>query len=82
MAAGVTEYDGTLMHMRVLDGYDAAEAERLWREWPRPPSLDSIAGRVVLSGQIEQIRDANADPNFSMPSHETRSISTWCAVIT
>ena len=36
VAATVIEYDGTLMHMRALDGFDPAVVEPLRMAYPRP----------------------------------------------
>ena len=38
---------------------------------PRRPGRESVTGRVALSGQIEQIPDNLADPEFTVP-HEQR----------
>jgi GAF domain-containing protein len=64
---GVFEYDGALIHARMLEGYDAAALAQLPRQWPRPPGRDTAVGRAVQSGQISHIRDTNADPDFAMP---------------
>ena len=69
-AVGVFEYDGALMHHRMLEGYGAAAVEQLRRQFPRPPGRHSAAGRAVQSGQINHIRDTNADPDFAMPELE------------
>ena len=69
-AVGVFEYDGALMHHRMLEGYGAAAVEQLRRQFPRPPGRHSAAGRAVQSGQISHIRDTNADPDFAMPELE------------
>ena len=60
-AVGVIEYDGTLMHMRALDGYDQALTDRLMQSYPRPPGPETMSGRAVLSGRIAHIRDVAAD---------------------
>ena len=62
---GVIEYDGTLMHMRALDGYDQALTDRLAQSYPRPPGPETMSGRAVLSGRIIHIRDMAADAGIS-----------------
>jgi GAF domain-containing protein len=69
-AVGVFEYDGALMHHRMLEGYNAAAVEQLRRQFPRPPGRHSAAGRAVQTGQISHIRDTSADPDFAMPELE------------
>ena len=60
-AGNLVEYDGTLMHQRTLRGF-APEAEaRLRAVFPRPPGLDTLPGRVVLTGQRIHLPDAQAD---------------------
>ncbi len=61
-AVVVIEHDGTLLHLRALEGYDPAVADPLRDAFPRPPGRETMAGRVVLSGQTGHIRDMSADP--------------------
>jgi two-component system, NtrC family, sensor kinase len=70
VAATVIEYDGTLMHMRALDGFDPAVVEPLRMAYPRPPGREMMSGRVVLSGQSGHIRDVNADLDFVQISRD------------
>ena len=64
VAVAVSEYDGTLMHMRVLEGYDPRAADSLRASFPRPPGPETISGRVVLSGRIGHVRDVAGDPEL------------------
>ena len=60
--ASVTEYDGTLLHMRARDGYDPAAARLADQVWPQRPSPSTVHGRVLLSGGIVQVRDLEFGP--------------------
>ncbi|MCX7380194.1 MAG: GAF domain-containing protein, partial [Alphaproteobacteria bacterium] len=51
--AGVTEFDGTLIHMRAAEGYAPIGY------FPRPPDDDNLHGRLVLHGAAIHIRDFN-----------------------
>ena len=62
--ASVTEYDGTLLHMRARDGYDPAAARLADQVWPQRPSPSTVHGRVLLSGGIVQVRDLELDPRY------------------
>jgi two-component system, NtrC family, sensor kinase len=42
---------------------DAAAAEVLVGQFPRPPGQNIAMGRAILSRQIEQIEDITADPH-------------------
>ncbi len=61
VAVVVIEHDGTLLHLRALEGYDAAVADPLRDAFPRPPGRETMAGRVALSGQTGHIRDMSVD---------------------
>ena len=63
-AVTVTEYDGTLSHLRAIEGYEPEVAVRFRQEYPRTPGSDTMSGRTVLSGQIGHIRDASTDADF------------------
>ena len=70
VAVGVTEYDGTLMHMRSLKGYDEALSDSLMRSYPRPPGPETISGRVVLGGAAAHVRDVGIDAGLYQTAHE------------
>jgi PAS domain S-box-containing protein len=63
-AVGVTEFDGTLIYMRAMEGYEPSVSEPLRRAFPRVPGPETASGRVVLSGEIAHIRDTSADPDY------------------
>jgi GAF domain-containing protein/nitrogen-specific signal transduction histidine kinase len=61
-------YDGELLHWQATAGAEAfasSEAyDALRRQFPMPPSSRSSIGRGILSRQIEQVRDVDADPDL------------------
>ena len=74
-AVGVIEYDGALMHMRVMEGYDPAATARARQAYPRPPGPESMGGRTVLAGQIVHIRDLSTDRDLFQPARDQGSKS-------
>lgn len=61
----VTEYDGALLHMRARDGWDGGAAlNYAAQHWPQPAGANSLAGRAVLSGRVEHIRDVTQDAGY------------------
>jgi two-component system, NtrC family, sensor kinase len=70
--ASVTEYDGALLHMRARDGYDPATAEFGDLSWPQAPDVDSVHGRVTLSGGIVHVRDVSSDSAYGERSREVK----------
>jgi GAF domain-containing protein len=60
----VTEFDGTLMHMRALDGGDAAMMARLADAYPRSPAPDFIGGRAVLTGSLVHLHHVLDEPGL------------------
>ena len=63
-AVVVHEYDGTLMHIRAIEGHDPEAAERLRQSFPRPPGPETIPGRAVLAGKIVHTSDLQAEPGI------------------
>jgi len=68
--ASVTEFDGTLLHMRARDGFDPATEVLARRHWPQPPDPANIAGRIALGGRVIHIRDLGTDTDYSAAAHE------------
>jgi len=64
--AGVTEFDGSLLHMRATDGYVASDY------FPRPPSADNLHGRIVLGVPLIHVRDRDAAPEGTDPAISQR----------
>ena len=63
-AVTVHEYDGTLLHLRAMDGYSPEALAGLRQAFPRPAGRETMPGRVVLAGQVCHIHDVQADPEI------------------
>ena len=59
--ASVYEFDGTLVHLRVLMPDTWPHAEELRQRYPRPPSPDLAAGAVILKRAVLHIADLQTD---------------------
>jgi GAF domain-containing protein len=62
VAATVYEFDGTLVHLRMLTPSTWPHGEELRQRYPRPPDLDLAAGQVILNRTILHIADVQSDP--------------------
>jgi GAF domain-containing protein len=60
---------GDLFVAEASFGLDPASADPHNRA-PRRPGRDSVTGRVALSGQVEQIPDNLADPEYQVPANQ------------
>ena len=71
-ASGVAlfEHDGSLMHLRVIEGAGAAESAMLRDSYPRPPSSDFISGRAVVSGELCHFQDVTTEPELARFARE------------
>ena len=61
--ATVYEFDGSLIHLRVLVPADWPHADEFRRNFPRPPSADFAAGRVILGRTVLHRADLWTDPD-------------------
>ena len=61
----IFRFDGTLLHFVGHHGLEPEGIEAIRRAYPLPPGRASAAARAVLSGQIEQISDVHADPDYA-----------------
>ena len=61
----IFRFDGTLLHFVGHHGLEREGIEAIRRAYPLPPGRASAAARAVLSGQIEQIPDVHADPDYA-----------------
>ena len=64
-AASVSEFDGTMMTMRVMIGHDAAATARYMASFPRPPIAESLHGSVILAGEVIHTGDIASIPAWS-----------------
>jgi GAF domain-containing protein len=72
VATGLFEYDGELVHFRILrnrdDGeghFDPAAYEAYKSQFPMKPTRGSISCRAILDKKIIHIRDSEDDPELS-----------------
>ena len=67
----VYRLDGSTVHMVAAHGLAEAGLDKLHRVFPRPLSDDTIAGRVILSGQAFIVPDLAADASVPPLSRRT-----------
>ena len=63
VVATVYEFDGSLVHLRVIAPSDYPHADDFHRNFPRPPARDFAAGRVILDRALLHRADLQNDPN-------------------
>ena len=61
--ATVYEFDGSVIHLRVVAPDDWPHADDLRRNFPRPPARHFAAGRVILDRAVLHRADLQNDPN-------------------
>jgi len=61
--ASVYEFDGTLIHLRVVAPDDWPHVDDLRRNFPTPPARTFAAGRVILDRAILHREDLQNDPD-------------------
>src|SRR5262249_19804588 len=59
-------FDGHLIHASAFANVDPAAIEAHLRRFPMPPDRASAAGRAILAGEIVQIPDVLADPQYAL----------------
>ena len=60
----VYRFDGLLLHLMAYHGLTPEAEELIRRQFPMQPGRRSAGARAVLSGEIEQIPDVQADPDY------------------
>src|SRR5262249_27689384 len=64
-AAGLYEYDGSLMHFRAADpDLDNQVVKAFRSRFPMPPGPDSVVGRVILEQRIFNVADVGDEPGL------------------
>jgi two-component system, NtrC family, sensor kinase len=62
----VLMFDGALIHLSALANVSPEGVEALRQAFPLAPSRESMAGRVILTGDVVQIPDVLADPAYQL----------------
>ena len=66
--AAVLTFDGHLIHAGGFLNIPADAEEQMRRLFPRVPDQSSAAGRAILSGDVAEIPDVEADPDYTFAS--------------
>src|SRR5499427_5420976 len=78
--SGVVTYDGSLMHLAALYGFSPKEHGNIHGLFPIPADRGTATGRAIVTGQVVQIEDMSADPEYGYPSIAGSSGQTVLAV--
>src|SRR5215472_6541493 len=78
--SGVVTYDGSLMHIAALCGFSHKEHGNIRDLFPIPADHGTATGRAIRTGQVVQIEDMSADPEYGYPSIAGSSGQTVLAV--
>src|SRR5215472_6148002 len=65
--SGVVTYDGSLMHLVAIYGFSPNEHENIRGLFPIPADHGTATGCAILTGQVVQIEEMSADPEYSYP---------------
>ena len=74
----VYRFDGKLMHLVAHHNYADDVLEVIRRTHPRPPQIDQVSGRAILTQSVAQIEDTFADPTYH---HEMAQAGSWRSVL-
>ena len=66
--AAVLTFDGHLIHAGAFLNIPADAEEQMRRLFPRVPDRSSAAGRAILTGDVAEIPDVEADPDYVFAS--------------
>jgi len=66
--ASVLTFDGHLIHAGAFLNIPADAEEKMRRLFPRVPDRSSAAGRAILTGDVAEIPDVEADPDYVFAS--------------
>ena len=68
----VFRFDGEFIHLVAAHrNVDPARLDALRQVYPRRPSRESVAGRVIMAGAVVHIDDVNEDPEYALPAATT-----------
>jgi len=59
-------FDGTLIHLNAVANVSPEGADALRQAFPLAPSRASMAGRVILTGNVVEIPDVLSDPEYQL----------------
>jgi len=62
----VLMFDGALIHLNALANVNPEGIDSLRQAFPVAPSQGSVAGRVILAGDVVQIPDVLGDPEYQL----------------
>jgi GAF domain-containing protein/CheY-like chemotaxis protein len=63
-SAQVLTYDGQMLHLQSLDNTSPERTAILRDTFPRAPSIETVAGRVIVTGQTIHIPDIREDREY------------------
>jgi two-component system, NtrC family, sensor kinase len=66
--AAVMTFDGHVIHAGAFLNIPADAEERMRRRFPRVPDHSSAAGRAILTGDVAEIPDVEAEPDYAFAS--------------
>jgi signal transduction histidine kinase len=61
----VGRFDGELIHFAAQYNYTPEALQMVQRMYPRPPDRQQAAGRAILTGDVVNIADVQADPEYA-----------------
>jgi signal transduction histidine kinase len=64
-SAAIFHYDGSLVHLVANRNWTRKAVARMQKEYPRPPTMEVMNGRVILTGEICHIEDALTDAVYN-----------------
>jgi two-component system, NtrC family, sensor kinase len=60
----VYRFDGGLVHLAAHHNYSPEALHDLQQIYPRPPRIDQVSGRAILTRDVSQIEDSQIDPLY------------------
>ncbi|HEX2541368.1 MAG TPA: GAF domain-containing protein [Caldimonas sp.] len=76
--AAIYRYDGRLVNLVATRNWPADAAALAQSFYPAPADRAQLAGRVVLSGQVQSVDDALTDPRYD---HRLAAAGSWRRVM-